>query len=213
MSVAKVCVRCGVGFQGESRATYCTRECFHAVRSERFAAAPRRVATCVGCGSTYSPTRKRSKYCGQGCYARSTAVVTPITTAVEGGDYSAVLRLVRERAVIDATGCHIWQGTTTGPGYAVVNVRRKKMAVHRLVAGAVSGTDLPRHLPVHHRCANRRCVNPDHLQVTTVADNNAEMMSRNALLSEIAELRAVIAAELGADHPSLRRPHIEGLVR
>lgn len=40
-------------------------------------------------------------------------------------------------------------------------------------------------VPSHHKCANNRCVNPDHLQWVTHWANQAEMMERQAYLARI----------------------------
>ncbi|MDN5919384.1 MAG: HNH endonuclease [Pseudonocardia sp.] len=45
---------------------------------------------------------------------------------------------------------------------------------------------------VHHRCANRMCVNPDHLQLTTARENTAEMLRRRYYEARIAALEAEV---------------------
>ena len=45
----------------------------------------------------------------------------------------------------------------------------------------------------HHKCANTKCVNPDHLQPVTHRENTAEMLARKSLVSRVRELEAELA--------------------
>jgi hypothetical protein len=56
--------------------------------------------------------------------------------------------------------CLSWEGTLTADGYPVGQI-------HRKVAQA------PSDKVVHHICGNKKCVNPDHLQVLTQAHHSA----------------------------------------
>lgn len=46
---------------------------------------------------------------------------------------------------------------------------------------------------IHHKCANKKCVNPDHLQAVSNINNVAEMNERQFYLRKIAQLEAEIA--------------------
>lgn len=52
--------------------------------------------------------------------------------------------------------------------------------VHRLAYHSLVSY-LHKDVVVHHRCANRRCWRPEHLQATTAHANTAEMLSRRDL--------------------------------
>ncbi len=80
-------------------------------------------------------------------------------------------------------GCWEWQGSTDLYGYGRMEVNRKRYGIHRLSYLLFVG-DIPEGLQVDHECHNldkscdggvtcrhRRCVNPDHLRVTTLKDN------------------------------------------
>lgn len=45
---------------------------------------------------------------------------------------------------------------------------------------------------IHHKCGETRCVNPEHLQLSTQRENNAEMFARRALNARIAAGERVI---------------------
>jgi hypothetical protein len=57
------------------------------------------------------------------------------------------------------TGCWNWTGYVEAGGYGLASGRRAhRVAWERLVGPIPPGHDL------HHKCGNRRCVNPEHLQ-------------------------------------------------
>jgi hypothetical protein len=79
--------------------------------------------------------------------------------------------------------------------------------VHRTVIWA--HVDFPGELSqfpaVHHRCAVRICVNPQHLAPATALINNLEQSIRNALLRQISQLEGELRL-LVPGHPLLLRP-------
>ena len=67
-------------------------------------------------------------------------------------------------------GCWHWTGSAGSYGYAQVTFRGGHDSAHRLFY-RVFVAAIPRGFVIHHRCRNRRCVNPDHLEATVTADN------------------------------------------
>jgi hypothetical protein len=55
----------------------------------------------------------------------------------------------------------------------------------------------------HHTCAERACVNPDHLQPVTQRENVAEMLTRKSYVKRIEELEARLR-QLSPDDPLLQ---------
>ena len=73
---------------------------------------------------------------------------------------------------------------------------------HRVAFHASSDGQLLDGLPIHHKCATRACVNPDHLQAVTQLENTAEMMARAAYVRRIDELERALSA-VAPGHPLL----------
>jgi len=73
-------------------------------------------------------------------------------------------------------GCWLWTGAKQASGHGVFRWGRLVMA-HRYAYQAYLGS-IPKGMVVRHKCDVAACVNPDHLELGTVADNNQDMMER-----------------------------------
>lgn len=81
-------------------------------------------------------------------------------------------RLVRH---VDMTGdCWLWTAALAPSGYGAVGLGRRSDGIttaHRAVYQEAVGP-IPPGLHIDHTCRVRRCVNPDHLEAVTQAENN-----------------------------------------
>lgn len=80
--------------------------------------------------------------------------------------------------------CWIWQGATSGTkestrghGYGRISVYGQTSAVHRVMWSCVYGY-LPSAKQVDHKCNNRLCCNPEHLELVTHKENQKRKSNR-----------------------------------
>ena len=68
----------------------------------------------------------------------------------------------------------------SSPRYGYTTRDGKTVGFHRLAYVEKHGMSLEdiKGLVVRHKCDNPRCINPEHLEVGTQADNNADMKLR-----------------------------------
>lgn len=129
---------------------------------------------------------------------------SPLRAAYEDGRPEAFFKALRDKCE-PASDCWLWRGKSKtgkrgGGGYPISRLGGRTVQVHRLSAEMRYG-DLDGQ-PVHHKCANSMCVNPDHLQPISHRENVAEMMQRNYLLDRIARLEDALR-EWAPLHPLL----------
>lgn len=120
------------------------------------------------------------------------------------------------------SGCWLWLGWTNRDGYGQLwdgELKRSPLA-HRAVYEKLVGP-IPEGMKLLHRCDVPCCVNPEHMFIGTVADNNADMRAKKrhargaghgrSKLSEeqVIEVRAAagthreIAAKFGISHATV----------
>lgn len=79
-----------------------------------------------------------------------------------------------------ASDCWEWDGVLLSNGYAIFQSGGKRILAHRYSYELHVGP-IPDGLVIDHLCRNRRCVNPDHLEPVTQAENARRGFSPPAL--------------------------------
>ena len=77
---------------------------------------------------------------------------------------------------ISVSGCHEWQRALNRQGYGRFKLNGVMLLAHR-VAFAIANDGLGISGVLDHLCRNRSCVNPDHLELVSQAENTARGMS------------------------------------
>ena len=126
---------------------------------------------------------------------RTSSIVGKFITALEVSPLDALI-VLKDHAEESASGCWIWTKSTASGGYGAFRVTRavhfielpKLQLVHRWAFWLSTGI-IPSET-IHHKCANRRCFNPEHLEQITLRDNIGEMFARRAYEEKIAKLES-----------------------
>jgi len=82
-----------------------------------------------------------------------------------------------ERSVRDECGCLLWQGAVTKKGHGKLNVSGRTTTTHR-VAWVEAYGHINDDGCVLHKCDVPNCIEPTHLFLGTVADNNLDMVTK-----------------------------------
>jgi hypothetical protein len=113
------------------------------------------------------------------------------------------------------TLCHVWQGSHSGNGrgggYPRMSLDGHTVAVH-IVSFTNKNGLVPGKKQIDHKCNNRMCVNPDHLQMVTHKKNQKLRIERsrkdiNALSPQHCQSSSHHA---GSDDPRGTRIHANG---
>ena len=90
---------------------------------------------------------------------------------------------------VEADGCWLWTGTINHAGYGRFAMprshhgQRERMA-HRMTYEMAVG-QVPDGLQLDHLCRRRSCVNPDHLEAVTSAENTRRGLTARRQLERI----------------------------
>lgn len=91
----------------------------------------------------------------------------------KGKQHPGGLERVREHSHYDIdphTGCWNWKRSLTNMGYARINCGNNSNLAHRYIYEETKGK-IPKKMTIDHLCRNRKCINPDHLEVVSLKEN------------------------------------------
>jgi len=87
-------------------------------------------------------------------------------------------RLFNKRKIDSVTNCWNWVGSITEGGYGQIGYKNKMYYTHRL-SYKLFVEEIPEGILVRHKCDNKLCFNPEHLELGTYQDNNLDTLERN----------------------------------
>jgi HNH endonuclease len=105
--------------------------------------------------------------------------------------------------VIPETGCVEWRGMVNDQGYGLLKLGGKKRTAHKLLWEVTWGGDVEPGYELHRICGNRRCLNPEHLEMLTrkehVAKSPNNILWANKHGHEFTPEKTPTSARIGAD--------------
>lgn len=84
----------------------------------------------------------------------------------------------------ECSPCLLWPGAKDKDGYGFVKIHGRQYRAHRVALANKIGRQLQPWEIVSHLCDHPSCVNPEHLEISNVAENNRRARERRCTLAK-----------------------------
>lgn len=81
---------------------------------------------------------------------------------------------------VSESGCWEWTDHLR-EGYGIFSYKGKSLSAHRVMYQLVRDLEIPRGDQADHLCKNRKCVNPDHIEIVSGKQNTLRGMGPTAI--------------------------------
>ena len=103
--------------------------------------------------------------------------------------------------------CWEWQGSVNKrTGYGKKQLNGRTLLAHRWMYEMLQGP-IPDGLVVNHKCSNRKCVNPHHLELTTQTGNCRHGFGTKLTVEAVREIKAAKNSRKWGDGMRLAHKH------
>ncbi len=76
-----------------------------------------------------------------------------------------------DKIEIQESGCWEWQAQVKDTGYGIFYDGKHQVRAHRYAYEHFNNVSVPEGLEIDHLCRNRKCVNPEHMEIVTHQEN------------------------------------------
>jgi len=123
-----------------------------------------------------------------------------------------VIQYFKERSDITDEGCWLWKQRTYSDGYVRVSWRGNKFRGHRVSFAVTNNFNIPvthengEELVLRHKCRNKHCVAPDHVEIGTTLENAQDRRRDGTQVIGEDHVRATITEQIAKKIISSRHP-------